>query len=38
LKSSAEKEKVPLENCNDQLEIQIVSGKRSVQLENQNFG
>jgi len=37
LKSSAEKEKVPLENRNVQRKIQIVGGKRNRQPENQNF-
>jgi hypothetical protein len=37
LKSSAEELKAPLENRNVQPKIQIVSGKRSRQPENQNF-
>jgi len=36
IKSSAEKEKVPLENRNIQPKIQIVGRKRSRQPKNQN--
>jgi len=37
LKSSAEDKKLLLENRKVQPKIQIVSGKRSRQRENQNF-
>ena len=37
IKTSAEKEKVWLENRNVQPKIQIFGGKRSRQPENQNF-